>query len=105
MVKFYEQYRMGAIFTDPDLYRRIEVLRGPASSTLTGAGAVGGVIELQAREASDFLDGPGGRFGGRQKLTYGSNGNEVLSSTVLAFQPTEGLELLTAFTYRERDNY
>ncbi|MEM1236361.1 MAG: TonB-dependent receptor [Pseudomonadota bacterium] len=105
VVKFYEQYRMGAIFTDPDLYRRIEVLRGPASSTLTGAGAVGGVIELQTREASDFLDGPQDTFGGRQKLTYGSNGNEFLSSTILAFQPTEGLELLAAFTYRERDNY
>ncbi|ABV92759.1 TonB-dependent heme/hemoglobin receptor family protein [Dinoroseobacter shibae DFL 12 = DSM 16493] len=105
VVKFYEQYRMGAIFTDPDLYRRIEVLRGPASSTLTGAGAVGGVIELQTREAADFLSGPEDDFGGRQKLSFGTNGNEALSSTVLAFRPAEGLEFLTAFTYRERDNY
>ena len=42
--KFYEQYRLGSSFSDPDLYRRVEVLRGPASATLYGAGAIGGVI-------------------------------------------------------------
>ncbi|MEM8554165.1 MAG: TonB-dependent receptor plug domain-containing protein, partial [Pseudomonadota bacterium] len=41
--KFYQQYRMGALFTEPELFNRVEILRGPASSTLTGAGAVGGV--------------------------------------------------------------
>jgi hemoglobin/transferrin/lactoferrin receptor protein len=32
--KFYEQYRMGGLFTDMELYKQVEVLRGPASSTL-----------------------------------------------------------------------
>ncbi|MEM9813161.1 MAG: TonB-dependent receptor plug domain-containing protein [Pseudomonadota bacterium] len=39
--KFHEQYRVGSFFGDPELYKRVEVLRGPASSTLVGAGALG----------------------------------------------------------------
>src|SRR5690606_23337191 len=35
--KFYEQYRMGSFFSDPELYKTVEVLRGPASSTLYGS--------------------------------------------------------------------
>ena len=53
--KFYEQYRMGSFFSDPELYKRIEVLRGPASSTLYGSGALAGVINLTTKDASDFL--------------------------------------------------
>ncbi len=40
--KFYESYRMGSFFSDLDLFKRVEVLRGPASSTLYGSGAIGG---------------------------------------------------------------
>ena len=29
--KFYEQYRLGSFFSDPELFKRVEVLRGPAS--------------------------------------------------------------------------
>ena len=53
--KFYEQYRMGSFFSDPELYKKVEVLRGPASSTLYGSGALGGVINFETKEASDFL--------------------------------------------------
>ncbi|MGH6997952.1 MAG: TonB-dependent receptor plug domain-containing protein, partial [Phenylobacterium sp.] len=28
VTKFYEQYRMGALFSEPDMYKRVEVLRG-----------------------------------------------------------------------------
>ena len=55
VTKFYEQYRMGALFSEPELYKRVEVLRGPASSTLYGAGALAGVINFTTKDASDFL--------------------------------------------------
>src|SRR5690606_19791021 len=48
--KYFQQYRMGSLFTDPDLYKRVEVLRGPASSTLFGSGAIAGVISLETRD-------------------------------------------------------
>lgn len=53
--KFYEQYRMGGFFSDPELYKKVEVLRGPASSTLYGSGALGGVINFVTKDAGDFI--------------------------------------------------
>ncbi|MEM7668227.1 MAG: TonB-dependent receptor [Pseudomonadota bacterium] len=102
--KFYQQYRLGALFTEPELYKRVEVLRGPASSTLYGSGALGGVITLETKDASDFLVGDD-RFALRQKLEFTSNGEGGLTSTILAARPTDSLELLGAFTYRFNDDF
>ncbi|MEM9230714.1 MAG: TonB-dependent receptor [Pseudomonadota bacterium] len=101
--KFYQQYRLGALFTEPELFKRVEVLRGPASSTLYGSGALAGVISLETKDASDFLEGDD-RFALRQKLEYTSNGEGGLSSTIVATRPTENFELLGAFTYRDNDD-
>lgn len=53
--KFFEQYRLGSFFGDFDLFKRVEVLRGPASSTLYGSGAIGGVVAFTTKDASDFI--------------------------------------------------
>ena len=97
--KFYEQYRMGSFFSDPELYKRVEVLRGPASSTLYGAGALAGVINVTTKDAADYL-ASGERLGFRQKFEGHSNGNGFLSSSILAARPADGLDLLGAFLYR-----
>ena len=97
--KFYEQYRMGSFFSDPELYKRVEVLRGPASSSLYGAGALAGVINVTTKDAADYL-ASGERLGFRQKFEGQSNGNGFLSSSILAAQPADGLDLLGAFLYR-----
>ncbi|WP_161863576.1 TonB-dependent receptor domain-containing protein [Algicella marina] len=102
--KFFQQYRMGSLFTDPELYKRVEVLRGPASSTLYGSGALAGVVTLETKDASDFLE-EGDNFAVRQKLEYTSNGQGGLSSTVLAFRPTSNFELLGALVYRANDDF
>lgn len=100
--KFYEQYRMGSFFSDPELYKQVEVLRGPASSTLYGSGAFGGVINFTTKDASDFLeDGQNGAL--RLKGSYSSNGNGVLASGILAQRINDTFEVLAAGNFRQSD--
>lgn len=101
--KFNEQYRMGSFFSDPELYKQVEVLRGPASSTLYGAGALGGVINFTTKDASDFIaDGKTGAV--RLKTSFDSNGLGTLTSAVLAHQINESFEILAAGNWRRREN-
>jgi hemoglobin/transferrin/lactoferrin receptor protein len=74
--KFYESYRMGSFLGDLDLYKRVEVLKGPASSTLYGSGAIGGAVNFTTKEASDFLEA-GDTRALRFSTTYDSNGDGV----------------------------
>lgn len=101
--KFYEQYRLGSFFSDPALYRQVEVLRGPASSTLYGAGALGGVINFETKDASDFLGATDTAI--RTRLSYGSNSDEIAASVIVAERPTENMENLFALNYRTAGNY
>lgn len=97
--KFYEQYRMGSFFSDPELYKKVEVLRGPASSTLYGSGAFGGVINFTTKDASDFIkDGQTGAV--RVKGSYSSNGNGALVSGILAHRINETFEILATGNFR-----
>jgi hemoglobin/transferrin/lactoferrin receptor protein len=102
--KFYEQYRMGSFFSDPELYKRVEVLRGPASSTLYGSGALGGVINFTTKDASDFVQ-EGKRGALRLKGSFDSNENGWLGSAILAHKFSENLEMLLAGNYRYADPY
>ncbi|WEX11463.1 TonB-dependent hemoglobin/transferrin/lactoferrin family receptor [Chelativorans sp. AA-79] len=102
--KFYEQYRMGGFFSEPELYKRVEVLRGPASSTLYGSGALGGVIRFETKDASDFIaDGQNGAL--RLKSGYNSNKDGWLGSAILAQRWGENAEFLLAGNYRRADPY
>ena len=97
--KFNEQYRMGSFFSDPELYKQIEVLRGPASSTLYGAGALGGVINFTTKDASDFIaDGKTGAL--RVKAGFSSNGLGTLTSAVLAQRLSDSFEVLATGNWR-----
>jgi hemoglobin/transferrin/lactoferrin receptor protein len=97
--KFYEQYRMGSFFSDPELYKSVEVLRGPSSSTLYGSGALGGVINLTTKDAADFIaEGETGAV--RTKTSYDSNGNGVLVSPIFAVRLNDQAEFLGVGNYR-----
>ncbi|MFX0547180.1 TonB-dependent receptor domain-containing protein [Roseovarius sp. S1116L3] len=99
-----ELYRIGTqLFTDPLLYKEIEVLRGTIGSFAYGSGIVGGVVKLETKDASDFTGGEVG-FGGSQTLEYSSNGDGWATSTNLAWMPTEGLEFLLNYTLRDQGN-
>ncbi|MEL6601585.1 MAG: ligand-gated channel, partial [Pseudomonadota bacterium] len=60
-------------------------------------------INLRTKDASDFLT-EDQVFGGRQTLEYSSNGDGLLSSTILAWKPDPDLELLFNYIWREQDN-
>ncbi len=81
--KFFEQYRLGSFFGDFELFKRVEVLRGPASSTLYGAGAIGGVINFTTKDASDFIE-DGKTTTLRFKESYASNGHTNKQSVIFA---------------------
>ncbi|WP_323006446.1 TonB-dependent receptor domain-containing protein [Pseudorhodobacter sp.] len=81
--KFFEQYRMGSFFGDLELFKRVEVLRGPASSTLYGSGAIGGAVAFTTKDASDFI--PEDKTTTlRFKSAYDSNGNGSKQSLIFA---------------------
>jgi hemoglobin/transferrin/lactoferrin receptor protein len=98
--KFYESYRQGALFVEPDFLKRIEVLRGPGSSTLYGSGALGGVIAMETIDASDLI-AEGETSGGRVRLGYASNPDTALGSIAWGWRPTDSFEALAAFAYRK----
>ena len=100
-----EIYRVGnQLFTDPALYKEVSVLRGTVGSFEFGSGVVGGVVQLETKEASDFIGGEIGlRF--RQTLEASSNGEGFSTSSILAWQPTENFEFLANYTLSDRDNY
>jgi hemoglobin/transferrin/lactoferrin receptor protein len=104
VTKFYEQYRMGAFFSEPELYKRVEVLRGPASSTLYGAGALAGVINFTTKDASDFLR-DGDKLAVRLKGATETNAQGHTLSGIVATEPVDGVELLGSYNYRRTDDY
>lgn len=99
-----ELYRIGnQLFTDPQLYKSVSVIRGTVGSFEFGSGVVGGVVQLETKDASDFTGGePGFRF--RQTFEGYSNGSGFASSSILAWQPNEQTEFLFNYTYRDQDD-
>lgn len=95
--KFFEQYRMGSFFGDFDLYRRVEVLRGPASSTLYGSGAIGGAVNFTTKDASDFL-AEGETTALRFKTGFDTNGSGKKLGVIWA-QRNGNMEFLGALNY------
>lgn len=99
-----ELYRIGTqLFTDPSLYKSVEVIRGTVGSFEYGSGIIGGVVRLETRDASDFTgDIPG--FKARQTLGFGSNNDQFFSSTTLAWKANETFEVLGNFTWRQQQD-
>ncbi|MGV6889002.1 TonB-dependent receptor domain-containing protein [Rhodophyticola sp. SM2404] len=100
----YEQYRMGSFFSDPELFRQVEILRGPASATLYGSGAIGGVVRFETRDPQDFLS-EGSENALRFRLAGESNGEGALASVIYATAPSERFDALVALNYRRSEEY
>ncbi|WP_319498250.1 TonB-dependent receptor domain-containing protein [uncultured Cohaesibacter sp.] len=102
--KFYEQYRMGSYFLDPELLKSVEVLRGPASSTLYGAGALGGVVSMTTKDASDFLK-EGQTWAAKAKVSASSNNSGVTTTGTYATRIGDAFEVLASGSFRRTSDY
>ncbi|EEA93846.1 TonB-dependent receptor domain-containing protein [Pseudovibrio sp. JE062] len=98
--KYYESYRFGGFFGEPELYKRVEVLRGPASSILYGTGLIGGTVSFTTKDASDYLE-EGDTAALRLKGTYSSNQEGFSTTAIAAVKAAEDLELLFAGNFRD----
>ncbi|MEP0316651.1 MAG: TonB-dependent receptor [Hyphomonas sp.] len=99
-----ELYRIGTqLYTDPYLYKSVEVIRGTVGSFEYGSGIIGGVVRLETIDASDLTGGETG-LAFRQTLGGATNMDGFNSSSTLAIQPTENLELLANYAWREQHN-
>ncbi|OKL44560.1 TonB-dependent receptor domain-containing protein [Pseudovibrio exalbescens] len=101
---FFEAYRAGSFFFEPEMLKEVEVLRGPASSTLYGSGALAGTVSARTKDASDFLEGDDA-IAVRAKTTWDSNGNGSKNSLIAAMRPLENLEFLANFNYGRYGDY
>ena len=88
----------GRFFTDPDLVRTVEIVRG-ASSAIYGSGALGGVIALESLTGRDLTGGQDG-FGGRLRGAYMDNGDEFSLFTTLYGQ-VGGFDLIGSYVSRD----
>ncbi len=88
----------GRFFADNDLIKRIEVLRGGASS-LFGSGAIGGVVSFETLGAKDLLR-PDENWGARAKVGYQTNGEEPILTGGL-FGTAGPFDALANFVYRD----
>ncbi|MEO0379328.1 MAG: TonB-dependent hemoglobin/transferrin/lactoferrin family receptor [Pseudomonadota bacterium] len=78
----FNQAHRGRFFLDPDIVQRVEVIRG-GGSTLFGSGALGGVIAIETKDASDLLQ-DGQTTGARLRFGFSDNG-EVFSPSATIY--------------------
>ena len=98
-VKNFEKYRFGSVTLEPELLRELKVSRGPAS-VIQGSGALGGVIEMETKNASDFLESDD-RFGGFIKYGYADSNKEQLYIASAYARPNDNIDLLISGTKRD----
>lgn len=89
---------MTPLLLDPDLVKRVDVVRGPVSAAY-GSGGLGGVMAFETIGADDIL-APGRTAGGRIKTGYRSANGEF-STNLAAAGRTQGVDLLVSAGFRD----
>ncbi|MDD2033422.1 TonB-dependent receptor [Pseudomonas sp. N-137] len=87
-------------YVDPEIVKRVEILRGPAS-VLYGSNAIGGAVSYFTLDPDDIIK-PGNDVGARLKTGYSSADESWLKSATLAGRsgPFDGL-----LHYSQRDGH
>lgn len=93
--------RSGRNHVDIDTMKRVEIIKGSAS-TLYGSDALGGVVAFTTKDPDDYLSTESDDTAGSIKLGY-SSANKGLSETVSLANRTGKLESLLIYTHRDTD--
>lgn len=87
---------------DVDLLKRVDIVRGSASS-LYGSNAIGGVVAFTTKDPADVLRADQS-FGARLKLGYGEEDDGTSGTATIAARAGQWSGLL-AYTHRESGEY
>jgi hemoglobin/transferrin/lactoferrin receptor protein len=92
-------------YVDPEIVKRVEILRGPAS-VLYGSSAIGGAVSYFTLDPDDIIK-PGQDVGARLKTGYSSADNSWLNSATVAGRHVafDGLLHLSQRNGRETESY
>ena len=92
-------------YVDPEIVKRVEILRGPASA-LYGSSAIGGAVSYFTLDPDDIIK-PGQDFGARLKTGYSSADDSWLTSGTVAgrVQDFDGLLHLSQRNGHEMESY
>lgn len=92
-------------YVDPEIVKRVEILRGPASA-LYGSSAIGGAVSYFTLDPDDIIK-PGQDFGARLKTGYSSADDSWLTSGTVAgrVQDVDGLLHLSQRNGHEMESY
>ena len=92
-------------YVDPEIVKRVEILRGPAS-VLYGSSAIGGAVSYYTLDPDDIIK-PGEDVGARLKTGYSSADNSWLNSATVAGrrEDVDGLLHLSQRNGRETESY
>ena len=92
-------------FVDPEIIKRVEILRGPASA-LYGSSAIGGAVSYYTLDPEDIIK-PGSDVGARLKTGYSSADNSWLNSATVAGREGDfdGLLHISQRNGRETESY
>lgn len=91
----------GKFFVDPNLLKKVEIVRGP-SSTLYGSGGLGGVIAFETKNAADLLK-KDQKLGAMTSLGFSSVNDEWLASQSVYGRSEKFDVLLNAVTRNSGD--
>lgn len=93
----FESAHDGRFFVDPSLLKRVEIVKGAASS-IYGGGAIGGVVAFETKDAADFL-APGETSGIYTSIGVRS-ANDELANVFTGFARVNDWDLLASVNVR-----
>lgn len=104
--KNFERYDQGTVFIDPELLKRVEVMKG-ATSVRHGNGGFGGTISMESKTAKDMLP-QGQSWGFWGKTGYETANKQFVETGVLYGMSDFGgpvtYDGLVSATWRKSDN-